>query len=563
MYLEKRKSFFLLPLVLFPFQLFGSDTAPHNKSNETNITVNVDITDASAKGCKLYNVWSVANRISPENGVDVRDGLSVNLIRMLGGILKDKKPYYGYDVCKYNSVANSYEYDFTPLFSRLDKVLYSSTPIQEIVLDQPDWAFQNGYKFVNGDKHDGTNFNDNQRQSIYGNSLPPSDNKAYYNLIKEVINQLVSRYGQTIVLSWQFRIGSEIETPDHWYGTKQEFIDHYINMTNAMRSILPDAKIGTHTRDYDFVYRKKDFRNYKGEQVKSFAKDMLKQLSDNSIKYNFWGVTDYVVTSDEKSRDIKSKYDVIFSKFINDSHWIKNTPIDIMEYSPIVTMSGADKKGYINCVTTHSSIIDISLAHQFYKYHDKGLRYIYRWGQKSGTGEVDYINIINSMNGMQSVNANIIGQAKNNGDIIDAITGVNDGKIDLLVYNYNSKSFDYQPNNEKVNVNITTDFPLGTILKYKILSYDKSNNKLNKFLDKYGDKYIKKDFDKLGDPLRTLTPEGLELYKKMPDPKPFIDGEWKDVKTIKCDERNKSVIELTIDMPSFSYKKIEIRKDCV
>ena len=55
------------------------------------LTLTVDFTDSSKKNCKIYNVWSVANRISPQAGSNVREGLSINLIRMLGGILKDKK----------------------------------------------------------------------------------------------------------------------------------------------------------------------------------------------------------------------------------------------------------------------------------------------------------------------------------------------------------------------------------------------------------------------------------------------------------------------------------------
>ena len=56
------------------------------KSSQTNIDVDcnneselvkdaikltVDFTDSSKKTCKIYNVWSVANRISPQAGSNV------------------------------------------------------------------------------------------------------------------------------------------------------------------------------------------------------------------------------------------------------------------------------------------------------------------------------------------------------------------------------------------------------------------------------------------------------------------------------------------------------------
>ena len=101
----------------------------------------------------MSGLWQI--EISPQAGSNLREGLSINLIRMLGGILKDKTPYYDYDVCKYNQQTGKYDYDFTPLFARLDKIVNSGTPIQQFVLDQPDWAFQQEYKFIPTGTSDG------------------------------------------------------------------------------------------------------------------------------------------------------------------------------------------------------------------------------------------------------------------------------------------------------------------------------------------------------------------------------------------------------------------------
>lgn len=526
------------------------------------LTLTVDFTDSSKKNCKIYNVWSVANRISPMAGSNVREGLSINLIRMLGGILKDKKPYYDYDVCKYNPQTGKYDYDFTPLFARLDKIVNSGTPIQQFVLDQPDWAFQQGYKFIPTGTSDGKNFRENEKQSIYGNSLPPCDKRAYSDFISELMRRMIDRYGRDKVASWQFRIGSEIETPDHWFGTKQEFIEHFKNVAKAVRSVLPEAKIGPHTREYDFVYTKNNYLNYKGEKVTSFASEILSQCKDENIKIDFWGVSDYVMVNNKKSRNIPAKYEELFGKFINDPNWNSSTKLDLMEYSAIVSM-GAAGNTFINCVTSHTPVLELCLTNQFYKYHNKGLRYIYRWGNRTDQKEATHIRMLNKMVGMQGYNATVEGTPKTANNVVDAISATSDnGEFDVIVYNYNVESFDYSQTDEHVNIIIETSLPEKTKMKYRSRSYSASNNKLNQYLLKYGTKYHKtgKGIDEKGNPELCLNSIGLELYHAMPEPKEYEESEWKEVVVKQHPEnKDKRIIIITTSLPSFSYKMFELR----
>lgn len=87
------------------------------------------------------------------------------------------------------------------MFARLDKIVNSDTSVQQFVLDQPDWAFQQSYTFIPAGTKDGKNFRENERQSIYGNSLPPCDKEAYADFISELMRRLIDRNGRNKVAS--------------------------------------------------------------------------------------------------------------------------------------------------------------------------------------------------------------------------------------------------------------------------------------------------------------------------------------------------------------------------
>tara|TARA_R110002049_G_scaffold186379_3_gene354680 strand:+ start:8860 stop:9252 length:393 start_codon:yes stop_codon:yes gene_type:complete len=129
----------------------------------------------------------------------VRPGIDVTVttVRMIGGINKtvngQRVPDYEYDPCRYDSITNTYVYNWTNLLLRIDAIRNSSTKIFQIVLDQPCWAFQHGYNFVpDGQPYNGTDFKGSERITSYGNSLPPKDKVAYSNFVKALMQELVA-----------------------------------------------------------------------------------------------------------------------------------------------------------------------------------------------------------------------------------------------------------------------------------------------------------------------------------------------------------------------------------
>ncbi|MEN8965163.1 MAG: hypothetical protein ABF250_04155, partial [Polaribacter sp.] len=473
-------------------------------SLSAQVTLSTDFTDGAKKNQPLHNIWSIANRISPTNGSNIRPGLKMNTVRMIGGIKKtvngNNVKDLDFDTCLYDSINNIYVYRFEPLIERINKIINSQTEIHQIVLDQPSWAFQHGYTFIPEGTRDNINFRENEQISIYGNSLPPANKEAYHDYIKALISKLVETYGEEKVMSWRFRVGSEIETPDHWFGTKQDFIEHFENTEKAVRAILPNAIVGLHTRAPDFLYKNGTILNYKGEPFASFAEGLIEYCADNNVQYDFWGISDYVVLGSASLRNMSAKYDKLFADLINHPKWNANATIDLMEYATVTTMDGADGNGFINAETTHAEIVELYFSNIYYKNKDKGLDYIYRWGNRTGSQDPPGISVLNSMNEKNHYTTVTSGSPQIATNDLGAIFAKKENALeyDVLVYNYNNSSLSYR-DSEDINLSFTSELLAGTTLYYRNISYDKTNNKLQNFLENTSG-FVKSGFNERGSP---------------------------------------------------------------
>ena len=535
---------------------------------EAQVKLSTDFTDNAKQNEPLHNIWSVANRISPKNGSNIRPGLKMNTVRMIGGIKKvvngkDVKDL-DFDTCLYDSINNKYVYRFEPLIDRLNKIINSQTELLQIVLDQPSWAFQHGYTFIPTGTRDNVNFREDEQISIYGNSLPPADKQAYHDYIKALMAKLVETYGEAQVLSWRFRIGSEIETPDHWFGTKQDFIEHFENTEQAIRAVLPEAIVGLHTRAPDFVFKSGTVLNYKGEPFASFAEDLITYAFDHNLRYDFWGISDYVIIGNSNLRNMRTKFDKLFGGLINHPKWNSNATIDLMEYATVTTMNGADGRGFINAETTHAEIVELSFSNIYYKNKDKGLDLIYRWGNRTGSQDPPAITTLNSMNGKIHYASDVSGTPNTSSNDIDAFFAKNEtaAEYDILIYNYNGSSLTYRTN-ETVNVEFDSELPAGTTLYYRSLSYDETNNKLQNFLqDNAGLGYVKSGFNNRGSADRILTEAGLVAYEAYTNPNPHEYTDWKSIVTIPREDGGVgSKINTTTELGSFAFEKFEFRTE--
>lgn len=530
------------------------------------VTLSTDFTNNADKKGVITDIWNVANRISPENGASVSHGLSVNTIRMVGGI---KKKVNGknvenleYDPVTYDVKSDKYIYNWEPLKSRINAIQKDGVKIYQMVIDQVPWAFQHGYTFIPTGERDSIHFREDERITNYGNSLPPFDKVAYADFIKAMMTELVATYGKKEVLSWRFRIGSEIETPDHWKGTEQDFIEHYANTVKAVLSVLPDATVGLHTREPGFVYKKGTVLNYKGQPIKSFAQGLIEYCYNNKIKYDFWGVSEYILINGAKQRDVDKKYEELFAPLIDNPKWNKKAVLDIMEYSVIIGMSAPDGGSYLNSVTSHTEVANLALSNLFYKHEDQSLEKIFRWGQRPGDAEDPSIETLRTMVGKRRFETEIKGKPNAKFNQLDAIFSEDDkGKnFDVLVYNYNANSLDYVKN-EPLTISFITDLPVGEKLKYRSLSYGKPQNKFQNFLANEPESgWILPGFDRKGSPTRILNEAGKIAWKNYDNPNPYRFSSWTNIATMpRTDGKKGSVVSINTQLPSFTFEKFEIR----
>ncbi|WP_066630760.1 T9SS type A sorting domain-containing protein [Labilibacter marinus] len=530
------------------------------------LTVSTDFTNDDLEKPAFYPIWTVANRISPKNGANVRPDLKVNLVRMIGGINKvvdgENVPNLDFDPCTYDASTDTYIYHWERLISRLDKIVHSQVGIHQIVVDQPPWAFQHGYTFIPTGTTDGIHFREDERVTHYGNSLPPADKEAYHAFVKAMMTKLIDTYGKELVLSWHFRVGSEIETPDHWKGSEQDFIAHFANTERAIRAVLPEAKVVVHTRKPDFVYKEGTVLNYKGEAIKSFANDLIDYCYDNDIRYDYWGVSDYLVTTRDEDRLVSQKYEILFAPLVNHPKWNTDAKLEVMEYGTITTMNGKDGNGLINCMSAHREIMELEFAQQFYKYADKGLESIYRWGNRPGSADPANIEMLNAMIGQLRYETQLSGTPKNSNNKLNAFFGksINNDAFDALIYNYNPISMDDE-STEDVVLCFTIDQPVGTDLAYRSLSYDKTNNQLQSFLaNEPASGWIKSGFNRYGDPTRTLNEEGVAAYDQFEFSNDPAFGQWQTITSVeRTDGKQGSMIKLVTSLGSFAFKKFEFR----
>ncbi len=530
------------------------------------VTLSTDFTNSAYKKAPIHDIWDVINRISPRNGADISKGMQVNTIRMVGGINKKVNgtnlPDLNYDPVTYDEASNSYIYNWKPLNSRIDAIRNEGVHIYQMVIDQVPWAFQHGYIFIPTGQRDSIHFREDEKTTNYGNSLPPYDKVAYAEFIKAMMTELVATYGKKEVLSWRFRVGSEIETPDHWKGTEQDFIEHYANTVKAVLSVLPEATIGLHTREPGFLYKNGSVLNYKGQTIHSFAKGLIDYCYDNNIRYDFWGVSEYILINGVKQRDVAKKYETLFAPLINNPKWNKRAVCDIMEYAVIIGMGAPDGGSYLSSATSHTEVANLVLSNMFYKNEDKGLEKVFRWGQRSGDTEVPSIETLKTMTGNIRYQTNITGNAVNKNNDLDAIfsQSVKGNKFDVLVYNFNSNSLDYVKD-EPLTISFTTDLPVGTKLKYRSIKYGKSENKFQEFLEnepKSG--WVLPDFDRKGSPSRILNEAGKAAWKNYKNSNPENFTSWDKLTTTpRTDGGKGSLVSISTKLPSFSFQKFEFQ----
>lgn len=537
-------------------------------ASNAQVKLTCDFTNAVNKKAPIHNFWSIDNKINYRNVNDPALGkdIKLNTIRILGGVKKGgNMKDFAYDPYKFDSISNDYYYDWKVLFDRINDVR-SSFPIHQIVIDNVPWRFQDGYKFV--EKRDGVNFLASSEVDDYGNAMPPDSAENWRKFIVAMMDTLKATYGNELLESWRFRVGTEIETSGHWAGTQMDFFNHYKNTVEAIHSVLPNAKVGAHFREADFVYKagQEEHFDYKGNQIKSFGREFVQWAADNDIHYDFAGTSyypDYAVYDGNSftSTNLERFYEEGIAPIYQHPAWNPKATFDIFEYNLHTSSSLVHE-----VQSSHNAAFYASLAKMVYEHK---LGNIHNWGTKFNdivSPAAVTMKALKTMVGKTRYSNTQQGESEILGNAIDAIFAKVDNKnsYDVLVYNFNGKSKEYK-NNESVSIAINTKLPSNTKLYYRVAEYSKNQSAYQNWLSTQPDTatWIKSSFDPFTRPPFGFTSEGQIAWDSTSGQfAKYNDLQWSDWKTITTrdsDVGSGSVFNIDTELASFSFKKFELR----
>lgn len=532
--------------------------------SSAQITLRADFTDADRGMGELYAFWDVHNRLPPYKAVNVpalgREGAKINCVRLLGGWRSEDS-----SVDPYKWDGEKYIYDWAPLKERIDVVLNSGMELYQFVLDNPPWAFQRGLTFV--EQNDGINYLAADRNATYGNPVPPNDPQAWGEFIEAMLAELVDTYGRDVVEKWRFRVGSEIDTrPGHWVGTMQQFFDHYAVTSDAVWSILPDAKVGVQFREATHF---KDYVDYTGKVEGPFGVKFIEWAAANEVRYDFIGVSFYPIYTNPMEVDMDYAYTVEFAPMMDHPLRRKDTPFEIHEYSAMAQIKNGN---FVWLSNSYDAAYFATLAKMVY---EKGIAKVHQWRKSSydlHTPEVLTKAALDTMVGKIRFRNDRFGEAVVKGNAVDGIFAqTEDGRaIDALVFNYNTNP-EYREA-EPVSLELKTSLPVGSGFRYRVATYGKDQCSFQRFSADYPKAAIEESeggwvldgISPNGQPLKSLNEEGNAVLESVVGQYlRYNELQWSDWRlgVVAAADGSDGVIKLATELPSFAFQKLELRSE--
>ena len=531
------------------------------------ITLETDFSDQSKQIGEVFDFFDVSVRTerASRQSTPATFGrpAKVNTVRMLGGWANEDKSA---DTYKWDG--EKFVYDFDQATKRIDSWLDNDWEIFQIVLDNPPWAFQRGYKFV--EEADGVHYLAKDRNGVYGNGLPPADAQAWQHYMQAFIQHLVNRYGKETVLSWRFRVGSEIDTrPQHWSATRQEFFDHYQNTVNAVHAILPKAKVGAHFREGSF---KGNYLDYTGNKEDSYAPHFLTWAKKNNVPYDFLAISYYPHIDKKHELDMAAVYQHDIAPIQQHPDWNKNASFEIHEYKFIIKMKRA---GFDSVRNAHSSAFFAMMSKMLL---EKNIKEVFQWGTASrGNYSPEALTqfALHTMVGNQLFSNSVNSKPSVEGNLVDGIFTKHptDTAYDILLFNFNRENLTFQTP-EQTRVALTVNKPVGTKFQYRLGSLDRSNYVDYQFAQAFPkanqlttqDGWRKPDAHISTSLMNAMNEQGQKVYrnniKKFAHLNDLKWTQWQTSLSVQGNEitdSNGSKVIIDTQLPSFAVQKVEVR----
>ena len=544
-------------------------TPPKTIKNEQQqmVKLSADFTDANQQLGEVFDFFDVSVRThkgSPHSTpATFGRRAKVNTVRMLGG-WADKN--ISADTYKWNG--KEFVYDFEQATKRIDSWLDNNWDIFQIVLDNPPWAFQHGLTFV--EQANGKHYLQKDANAVYGNPLPPANPKAWQQYIQAFMQHLVAQYGKDTVLSWRFRVGSEIDTrPQHWAATREEFFAHYQNTVNAIHAVLPTAKVGAHFREASF---KGNYLDYTGNTEDAYAPHFISWAKKNNVPYDFLAISYYPHITKPHELDMAAVYHHDMAPIQHHPDWNSKASFEIHEYKLISKMQRA---GFVSVATSHSSAFFAMLSKLML---EKNIMEIFQWGTARDGNYIPEAMTqlaLHSMVGNELFKNNVSGATLVKDNNVNGIFTKQSSQAayDLLLFNFNKNNLTYQQP-ENVNISLKVEQPIGTKYQYRLGRIDDTSNIEQRFIAEFPKANIpveqggwrKPDIHVTASVMKALNDEGKKVFlknrAKYGKSDTLIWSNWKTAETVtsKVENNNgQSNIMIETSLPSFSVHKYEIR----
>lgn len=408
----------------------------------SEITLECDYASSANRGKPMHYHWDIINRISPVEGINLPIGSNpcINVVRPLGGKSRGDKKLIEEDTYKWDG--EKYYYDWAPLKKQINNVI-SKARLYQLMIDNPPWAFQRGIDLKGG-----------KEVETYGNAWPPNDPNAWSLYIQAMLRELIKTYGREQVEQWRYCIGREIGTEGHWCAGRLAFFEHYKNTENAIRAVLPNAKVGTH-----FLW---------GSSKNPYGTDFVKWCKENKVHYDFIGVSYYPFYNKIKRVDMDHVYKVDFAPIKDIPEWNPAAILEIHEFALITSMNSKGN-GFESAPAAHQESFTVMLAKMMY---EKDMVDVFRWG--SGEYKLAEQAFL-AMKGNAYYASSKQGAPISSGNMVNAVFARDpSGKqYNVMVYNYNANAD--SKDSEPVRIVTTIPVPPDTEIKYRNAIYEKNS----------------------------------------------------------------------------------------
>ncbi|WP_371193787.1 hypothetical protein [Glaciecola sp. SC05] len=555
--------FFLFGIVVLfacaqPIRVLEKDVT----SQTNHVTLSVDFSKSANATGEVFDFFDVSVRTqnASVNSIPAKFDrrAKVNTVRMLGGFFnKDLQA----DTYKWDG--ENYVYDFKQATNRIDAWLGNDWDIFQIVLDNPPWAFQRGMVFV--DEANGKDYLSKDARGVYGNVLPPNDPVAWRMYISAFIQHLVNTYGEEMVRSWRFRVGSEIDTrPQHWAATRQEFFDHYKNTVEAVHAVLPEAKVGTQFREASFKGR---YVDYTGNTEDAYAPHFVEWAKANDVHYDFIAISYYPHIHKPQELDMALVYAHDMAPVQRHPDWSPEASFEIHEFKLISKMQ---RGGFVSVATSHSSSFFAMMAKMVL---ENGIAEVFQWGN---VRKGEYIAEAMTQLALHSMVGNHLfvnqrtGEPKIANNRVDGIFTQKPDKqgFDMLLFNFNATDLSYQAP-ESIRLVLNVDFAEGTAFNYRLANIDASNNHNDLFYADFSEQLISQskggwlvdDIHATSSPNKRLSNAGQIAFTQAKQS--YIKNNrllWSDWQSLKVSTNGSGQSQIVIEstLASFGVQRIEV-----